>query len=75
MFYCQIPLVYILSAWLYNCCHVYLGLHQTSTPAPGMGHPYFHPAMTPGPNITQEIAFSGKYNGICLYLARILRYV
>lgn len=50
-----------------------MGLHQTSTPAPGMGHPYFHPAMTPGPNITQEIAFSGKHNGICLYLARILR--
>ena len=56
---------------------VFSGLHphQTSTPAPGMGHGYFHPALTQGQNFTQDIIFSGKHNGICLYLARIIRWV
>ncbi|XP_060081127.1 nuclear pore complex protein Nup155-like [Ylistrum balloti] len=51
------------------------GLHPTvtSTPAPGMGHGYFHPSLTPGPNMGQDVLFSGKHNGICLYLSRILR--
>ncbi|KAK3089178.1 hypothetical protein FSP39_001520 [Pinctada imbricata] len=47
--------------------------HQTSTPAPGMGHEYYHQVMPQGQNFTQDIIFSGKHNGICLYFARILR--
>ncbi|KAJ8305762.1 hypothetical protein KUTeg_016307 [Tegillarca granosa] len=43
--------------------------------APGMGQPYFHPALTPGQNIVQDVLFSGKHNGICLYLGRILRLI
>ncbi|XP_076083087.1 nuclear pore complex protein Nup155-like isoform X1 [Mytilus galloprovincialis] len=55
------------------------GLHpsQTSTPAPGMGPGgmHYHHQFNPTQNITHDIVFSGKHNGICLYLSRILRSV
>ncbi|KAL3869881.1 hypothetical protein ACJMK2_042508 [Sinanodonta woodiana] len=48
------------------------GIHhypQTSTPMPSLGQPgYTH--MTP---YVPDVTFSGKHNGICLYMARILR--
>ena len=52
--------------------------NQVSTPYPGMSHtmtsqntmPY-QGVGTGGP----EVIFSGKHNGLCLYLGRILRYV
>ncbi|KAL4235731.1 hypothetical protein ACF0H5_004123 [Mactra antiquata] len=49
------------------------GMHptQASTPVP-YGHqmPYHQPTV---PGFMQDISFSGKHNGICLYLSRILR--
>ncbi|CAL1535434.1 unnamed protein product, partial [Lymnaea stagnalis] len=45
-------------------------LHM-STPAGAGFHP--HMSMAPAPNTQQEIIYSGKHNGIYIYLARILR--
>lgn len=70
--------IHVLYAWIDTKRNMFLftGLHpsQTSTPAPGMGPGmYYHHPFSPSQNITSDIAFSGKHNGICLYLSRILR--
>ena len=53
---------------------------RMSTPAPGaMMHGYGQSMYPTGvaslPGHMQEVIFSGKHNGICIYLSRILRYV
>ena len=40
-----------------------------STPYPNLNQ-----SVAQSMNVVQEIMFSGKHNGLCLYLARILRY-
>ena len=59
--------------------------NQMSTPVPGFAPTQLFPqspgggagySMMQAPlTYAQEVQFSGKHNGICLYLARILRYV
>ena len=52
-----------------------------STPFPGMDHSMAMPqATTLGPSLgtgmgQTEVQYSGKHQGLCLYLARILRWV
>ncbi|ESO88145.1 hypothetical protein LOTGIDRAFT_234706 [Lottia gigantea] len=55
------------------------GMHPAhmSTPAPGFNQSYFQPSMmgniSTGGGPLQDILYSGKHNGICIYLGRILR--
>jgi hypothetical protein len=53
-----------------------LGMHpnQASTPMQFDNQPMYHQQSDGLPRFMKNISFSGKHNGICLYLARILRY-
>ena len=55
------------------------GMHPAQASTPMMyGQQHMYPSMDvtmgAGPGFMQNVTFSGKHNGICLYLARILRY-
>ncbi|XP_060597073.1 nuclear pore complex protein Nup155-like [Ruditapes philippinarum] len=51
------------------------GMHpnQASTPMQFDNQPMYHQQSDGLPRFMKNISFSGKHNGICLYLARILR--
>ena len=72
---------------LYTYVYVYVfgfvgfNPNQMSTPYPNMSQSFSQPQSPMGMNASQiggatgqqEVVFSGKHNGLCLYLARLLR--